>query len=79
MAQVARRYAVNANFIFRWLKDPRFAPEVEGPEREATFLPFEIAADVAHEPATIDVPMPPPSAPISFFLLAKQEVASLDS
>ena len=28
VAQVARRYAVNANLIFKWLKDPRFAPAV---------------------------------------------------
>ena len=27
VAQVARRYAVNANLIFKWLRDPRFAPE----------------------------------------------------
>ena len=27
VAQVARRYAMNANLIHNWLKDPRFAPE----------------------------------------------------
>ena len=27
VAQVARRYAVNANLIFNWLKDPRFNPD----------------------------------------------------
>lgn len=26
VAQVARRYAMNANMIHNWLKDPRFAP-----------------------------------------------------
>ena len=26
VAQVARRYAVNANLIFRWLSDARFSP-----------------------------------------------------
>ena len=26
VAQVARRYAMNANLIHNWLKDPRFAP-----------------------------------------------------
>ena len=65
VAQVARRYAVNANLIFKWLKDPRFAPEAEVPEQEATFLPIEIEADVALEPAPFDVPMPSPSAPLS--------------
>lgn len=62
VAQVARRYAVNANLIFKWLKDPRFAPEAEESEQGAKFLPIEIEADVAQEPALIDVPMPPLSA-----------------
>ena len=65
IAQVARRYAVNANLIFKWLKDPRFAPEVAGTEQDATFLPIEIEADVVREPASIDVPMPHPSAALS--------------
>ena len=26
IAQVARRYSMDANLIFKWLKDPRFAP-----------------------------------------------------
>ena len=26
VAQVARRHGLNANLIFKWLKDPRFAP-----------------------------------------------------
>ena len=26
VAQVARRYAMNANLIHKWLRDPRFAP-----------------------------------------------------
>ena len=30
VAQVARRYSMNANLIFKWLKDPRFAPEEGG-------------------------------------------------
>ncbi|MGY6696377.1 MAG: transposase [Roseinatronobacter sp.] len=29
VAQVARRYSMNANLIFKWLKDSRFTP-VEG-------------------------------------------------
>lgn len=46
VAQVARRYAVNANLIFKWLKDPRFAPGVEGEDditEAGGFLPVEIA------------------------------------
>ncbi len=27
VAQVARRYDVNANQVFNWLKEPRFAPD----------------------------------------------------
>ena len=42
VAQVARRYSMNANLIFKWLKDPRYAPSVacEAP----VFLPVEIGA-----------------------------------
>ena len=29
VAQVARRYAVNANLIHKWLRDPRFSRETE--------------------------------------------------
>jgi transposase len=45
VAQVARRYAVNANLIFKWLKDSRFAPVVEGCDDKTEaggFLPVEI-------------------------------------
>ena len=47
VAQVARRYAMNANMIFTWLRDTRYAPEA-GPAVEArvldgpSFLPVEI-------------------------------------
>jgi transposase len=47
VAQVARRYAMNANLIFKWLRDPRFAPESEvTAEVEACFLPVEIVDPV---------------------------------
>lgn len=48
VAQVARRYAVNANLIFKWLRDPRFAPDpasVPVLSEEARFLPVEIVAE----------------------------------
>ena len=41
VAQVARRYAVNANLIFKWLRDPRYAPDpalVAPAAEEARFL-----------------------------------------
>lgn len=50
VAQVARRYAMNANLVHKWLKDPRFTP-VEQPESDLTvaaatdvaaFLPVEV-------------------------------------
>ena len=48
VAQVAQRYAINANLIFKWLRDPRFAPDpasVPAPSEEARFLPVEIVAE----------------------------------
>ncbi len=41
VSQVARRYDVNANQVFNWLKDPRFA-DAKPPEAEQCFLPVEI-------------------------------------
>jgi len=52
VAQVARRYAMNANLIFKWLKDDRYAPavdvvpKVDGP----VFLPVEIEASASLDP-----------------------------
>lgn len=45
VAQVARRYAMNANLIHKWMRDPRFAAVAEDPDEviEASFLPVEIA------------------------------------
>ena len=48
VAQVVRRYAVNANLIFKWLRDPRHAPDPAlalPPAEEARFLPVEIVAE----------------------------------
>ncbi len=41
VAQVARRHALNANLIFKWLKDRRFAPAA-AVEATPVFLPIEI-------------------------------------
>ena len=46
VAQVARRHALNANLIFKWLKDPRFAPAA-AIEEEPVFLPVEVRDDDA--------------------------------
>ena len=50
VAQVARRYAMNANLIFAWLRDARFAPEEVPAIGDAPcFLPVEIVAHVHRE------------------------------
>ena len=48
VSQVARRYDVNANQVFNWLKDPRFASN-ETFEDTARFLPVEILGDARPE------------------------------
>ena len=50
VAQVARRYAMNANLIFAWLRDARFASEAAHAAADAPcFLPVEIVAHVHRE------------------------------
>ena len=46
VSQVARRFDVNADMVFEWLRDPRIRLPEDGASR---FLPMEIAA-----------PSPPP-------------------
>ncbi|MDA1091493.1 MAG: transposase [Proteobacteria bacterium] len=57
VAQVAQRYSMNANLIFKWLRDARFAPEVEA-HREAVFLPVEISHVLTDEPIAPDAVSP---------------------
>ena len=42
VAQVARRYAANANMVFKWLRDLRYAPETTAVAATPAFLPVEI-------------------------------------
>jgi transposase len=65
VAQVARRYAMNANMIHNWLKDPRFAPVADEPVDDAVFLPVEIDGSAAQEPVCQGASPPPPSPPLS--------------
>ena len=52
VAQVARRYALNANLIFKWLCDARYAPgQVRGTEDTPCFLPVEIVDPARREEA----------------------------
>jgi transposase len=57
VAQVARRYAMNANLIFKWLKDPRFQPDEQGTE-ETAFLPVEISPEPEAALPTLSQSMP---------------------
>ena len=59
IAQVARRYSMNANLIHTWLKDPRFAPapEMDEPTPVMDFLPVEIGDGIA-APLLVDVQTP---------------------
>jgi transposase len=62
VAQVARCYSMNANLIFKWLKDPRFAPSASAPSPEESvtvdgvFLPVEIDTP-AHERPSVPARM----------------------
>lgn len=64
VAQVALRYAMNANLIHKWLRDPRFAPEEETGEAldaiEVGFVPVEIA-DAVPVPCLSDIRVSAPA------------------
>ena len=49
VARVARRHGLNANQLFNWLRDPRFAPETCSDER--FFLPVEVSQAAPCVPA----------------------------
>ena len=50
VAQVARRYALNANKIFKWLRDARYAPGSTQSALDApVFLPVEIVKPTRSE------------------------------
>ena len=57
VAQVALRYAVNANLIFKWRRDPRYAPDpvpAPGLPEGSRFLSVEVVAE-ARAPAAAPV------------------------
>jgi transposase len=60
VAQVARRYGMNANLIHKWLRDPRFAADdTDNDEVTAeapAFLPVEIEG-MALSPSTPGLPL----------------------
>ncbi len=57
VSQVARRYDVNANLVFKWLRDPRFMPTAVE-DSAASFLPVEVVA----APPIIEPPVIEPKA-----------------
>ena len=65
VAQVARRYSMNANLIHKWLLDPRFTPgnarEDDIAVEETGFLPVEIEG-VASSTSFTHLPLSPPDA-----------------
>ncbi len=57
VSRVARRYDVNANMVFKWLRDPRFAVSdrdypcsSQGQALEVDFLPVEVIAQAEPVP-----------------------------
>ena len=60
VSQVARRYDVNANLVFKWLRDPHFKP----PPIEASTAPF-LPVEVVAAPPVIDPPVIEPKASAS--------------
>ena len=68
VSQVARRYDVNSNLVFKWLRDGRYVPTADGAsaeglgptvEPEARFLPVEIVEHV--RPAAVQESAEEPS------------------
>lgn len=64
IAQVARRYATNANQIHNWLKDERFAPEAEA-EPESAFVEVDMTAHVERASAYPASAVSSPGGPVT--------------
>ena len=57
VAQVARRYALNANMIFKWLRDARYAPgSVQVAVDLPVFLPIEVVSPTRSDVARAILP-----------------------
>lgn len=69
VAHVARRYALNANVIFKWLRDPRFAPDPDAaPVDGSLFLPVEIIEHSVQGDASAPSDAPGPGGTIEIDL-----------
>jgi transposase len=69
VAQVARRYAMNANLIHTWLRDPQFAladePDVTTATEGAVFLPVEVEGVTVVVDPTLAPQPAVPAAPLT--------------
>lgn len=63
VAQVARRYAMNANMIFKWLRDPRYAADPETVEGLTTDTPCFLPVEIVDQPRSEDTPSTPDPMP----------------
>ena len=59
VAELARRYSMNSNLLFTWLRDPRFSPtgakSPETVEDSHTFLPVEVSVSATTSHLTNDI------------------------
>jgi transposase len=55
VAQVARRYSMNANLIHKWLRDPKFAAGLENVEEQVVETPCFLPVEVVGRPETDDL------------------------
>jgi transposase len=84
VAQVARRYSMNANLIFKRLKDSRFAPEEGGPSSEESialegvFLPVEIKTPAVESHTTPALPSGVAAVPGPAVLAQRVEIVLSD-
>ena len=44
--QVAHRYDVNANLIFKWVRDPRYCKDVDTEPEAVSFLPVKVTSNL---------------------------------
>ena len=54
VAQVARRYAMNANMIFKWLRDPRYTANPEAVEDLSSDPPCFLPVEIVDQPRNDD-------------------------
>ncbi len=57
VSQVARRYDVNANLVFKWLRDPRFNPPPSDGLNGSFLLVEVVVAPPVIDPLVIDAPV----------------------